>query len=232
MVSGNELKPSYGSANSQSVKSESAFPVVISNFMACASDPGGCFLNNGGSYVALVGGGSSKGSLRYRGDVRLGGTWTATNIIEMANPPAGSRKSRLTILKEGLFDMTAATGTAAFPPGLSVNGSLAIDGVTIVDPVSVSGSGSIVKRGPGALVLETGDSRFGGEFRVEGGMIAFGETLATEIESGWTRIFTAKSFSGIDSAVLGGRSFRIVAASSGLCALEVRPRRGMIFLVK
>lgn len=207
VFSGGQLKPSYGSASSQSVKSESAFPVVISNFMACASDPGGCFLNNGGSFVALVGGGSSKGSLRYRGDVRLGGTWTVTNLIEMANRPAGSRESQLTVLKDGTLDMSGKTGALSLPSSLRVDGTLVLGAVTAETPVSIDGT---LRAGSG---------------------FAFGEALMAQVEGGWTRLATAASFQGFDS-VLRGYATRIVPVGNGLFALEARAQRGLVILFR
>ena len=156
LVSGDTLTPSYGSASSQSLRTYSSFPVVVSNFMACASDPGGCFLNDGGSFVALVGGGSSKGSIRYRGDVRFGGVWTATNVIEMAGRPSGSRETRLTILKGGTFDMSAATGTVSLPGSLRIDGSMVLGGVTAdLSGMAWNGVGDIKAAGDATLSFGT-----------------------------------------------------------------------------
>ena len=152
LVTGGELKPSYGSATSQSLTSDSEFPVVVSNFVACASAPGGSIMNRGKSYVALVGGGSTKGILRVRGEVRLGGEWTATNVLEAAQTTPGARATKLTVLECGTLSMTA-DGTPVVPPkNARIDGSLVLDGALEgLDDLNWTGSG---------VVKMTGDSAF------------------------------------------------------------------------
>ena len=153
LVTGGELKPSYGSATSQSLTSDSEFPVVVSNFVACASAPGGSIMNRGKSYVALVGGGSTKGILRVRGEVRLGGEWTATNVLEAVQTTAGARATKLTVLEGGTLSMVS-DGTPVVPPkNARIDGGLVLDGALEgLDDLNWTGSG---------VVKMTGDSAFG-----------------------------------------------------------------------
>lgn len=339
-ISGASLKPKYGSASSQSVKSSSLFPVVVHNFMECQSDPGGCFLNNGSSYIALLGGGSSKGSMRYRGDVRLGGVWTATNVLEFAKNTT-SRETRLMVLSDGHLDMSAASegmtpptkmivdgkvtfgaapldlnalewlgnGTVEMPAGESfaesqtfrlqdslrlvpttdwrteqgngsviscisaigtpvlgakrdwsygvdggvidngdVRGSLFVgyDSVLAVDTEDpdtgkghsitfarpVCGEGSLIKVGAGTLIFCTGDSRLDGDFSVAEGALALGGVLRTRAASGWTDMFAARSFKGVDAAFGRHYECRTVEREDGLKTFQVRSRISMRIIVR
>ena len=208
VFSGDTLTPASGnSPTAPTVRSYSGFPVVISNRMECGASLGGIFLNDRGSFVALSGGGSSEGSLRYRGDVRLGGTWVVTNVVEYPNRPAGARESRLTVLKEGTLDMSGMTGALSLPSSLRVDGTLVLGAVIAETPVSIDGT---LRAGSG---------------------FAFGEALMAQVEGGWTRLATAASFQGFDS-VLRGYATRIVPVGNGLFALEARAQKGLVILFR
>jgi len=102
--------------------------------------------------------------------------------------------------------------------------------ITFKDPIA--GSGSVVKRGSGALRLETGASCIDGSFTVSGGTIELGTDLATSAETQWTRIFTASSFSGMASALSGNYKIRSVKTADGLLGCEVRATSGLMLLVR
>ena len=337
VFSGSEISLLYGSESTQSVLSESAFPVVISNRVVCTSAPGGSLLNKGSSYVALTGGGSSGGSLRIRGDIRLGGEWSASNIIINAQTTGGARATRLTVLKDGVLNVTGDNAPVFAPAAVRVDGKMALGGevvalngcswtgsgcvemrgdspfaedqtlrlsdsltlvpstdwltvspssgaivriaasgtptlgakcdwtygsaadaagaaraleldgaalsidtgdletgegrtITFSDPIA--GAGSIVKKGAGTLVFETGDTSISGTFSVEEGSLAPGAAFVAAAGGKWAKLLTAKSFKGIKEAVPDRYVWRIADTDDGRKALMVKPVSGMVLIVR
>ena len=100
--------------------------------------------------------------------------------------------------------------------------------ITFVDPILAKGD--VTKTGAGTLVFDTVGNTVDYRFTVEEGTLALGPTLAANTD--WTDVLTAKEFVGLDACLADGFKMKIVVNGDGTATLKMKPKGGMMLLVR
>ena len=100
--------------------------------------------------------------------------------------------------------------------------------ITFADPILAAGD--LVKAGAGTLVFETTGNTVAERFTVEEGTLALGPSLAANAD--WTDVLTAKEIVLSDGCMADGFKMKIVVNDDGTATLQMKPKRGLVLLVR